>query len=391
MTKLNRDILPICENFCPVLWNEMTIDQHGYIIFCCHSTKGQHAHISEIDNLLDFFNGKIYQKARKLLWEEDKIHPACQSCIDRNKNNISTLRTYKLQEKFNLDVSNYNKQKINMLEINFSNICNQQCVMCNSTYSSKWFKDDTKLKSTEFNRTPVKMSYKLSDDDILKIIEIIDSVEILNIKGGEPTIDPSFIKFMEMISKKYPQKQIRLVTNFQSIDPQLMDSLCKLTDLSLVVSLDGTHELYNWIRGGDYDKVISNLKHFAEFSVRPRINFTTAFTCFNIHTLNEFIQDIEKLNQSLKINYSGRLSLRLVNYPSYASPFNIDIDDRQEIYKNLIKLLQSNENIVQYKSIKVYNVNDMKPLNDLIIGQVGQHTQWEKEIDKIRGYKRVKA
>ena len=385
----NQEALEKCSNYCPVLWQEMTIDSHGYIIFCCHSSKHGHAHISKVDDLFGFFNNNLYTEARKLLWEENKIHPACESCINRNNKNIATLRTYKIQDKnIEVEVENYDKQVIKSLELSFSNLCNQQCVMCNSTYSSQWLKDDQRLEDSKFKRNPEKYDYALTGKDLDKILQIIDYIEELNIKGGEPTIDPNFISLIDYLVKHDPKKRIRVVSNFQKVSAELMNNLTKLENLQLIVSLDGTKEIYNWIRGGNYEKTVKNVIEFSNKSVNPIIGFTTAFTAYNLFHLKDFVIEIEELNQKLNNKSKTWIAMRYVEHPKYVSPLILPCEERTKYFNELAKILDfSEETMPKYKSIKIRHLDQFKNIctNEQIDGLQKLSIRWKEEIDNMRG------
>lgn len=366
----------------------MTIDQHGYIIFCCHSTKTRHAHLSQIDNLLDFFNNDLYTTSRKMLWTENKVHHACEYCIERNNRSIPTIRTHRLQNDVDVDIENYNKQVIKSLEISFSNLCNQQCVMCNSSFSSQWASDDKRLENTKFARKFEKYDYALTSKDLDKVLSCIDYIEEINIKGGEPTIDPNFQKFIEYLAKHKPNQKLRIVSNFQKIDNKLLNNLAKLTNLKLVVSVDGTNEVYNWIRGGDYNTLVKNLQNYSAKAVSKGIGFTTAFTAYNLYHLKDFVIDLESLNSKLSNNEHNWLALRYVEHPKYVSPLILPKEERKNFIEEFLRIINYKNTTPSFKSLKFYNFEDFKKLCDIkqVENKKNLSLAWKNEIDAIRGF-----
>ena len=91
-------------------------------------------------------------------------------------------------------------------------------------------------------------------------------------------------------------------------------------------SVDGTHEMFNWIRGGSFDKVTENIKEFNNlvdckfgFSVNMCISI---YNLYNIKATQEYFKD-----------YTCNV-YNVVQSPTHLSPSIISRKKLQEIIKN---------------------------------------------------------
>lgn len=351
-------------NFCPISWNEMTIDPHGNILFCCHSTEYKISHISEVNSLNEVFASTEYKKIR-FKFENNIIHTACIKCINRNIEGIKTLRTHRLE---NLDEFDTKNIRLERLEVNLSNLCNQQCIMCSSAYSSQWVRDDRRL--SRWGRNPTDY-FNIREEDLIKIIKVLPQLKELTIKGGEPTIDPNFEKLLENIKS---DQVVRLVSNFQNPRPRVFEIIKKLTNLKLVVSIDGTGDVYNWVRGGDWFRLKSNLIKLGTAKPNYRLNVTMTLNYWTLPHLYQDLIEIEKLQ--LESNLNIGVNLRLVTHPRYSSAEAVNPIVVQD-QKQLIKAAKWN---IEINGLDHLDILKFKPelVEDCI--------NWEREINKIRKF-----
>src|SRR6056300_474974 len=125
--------------------NHIWLRQDNTVQLCCSLSKNADQHRYTLDNPSDFLS---------LLESEDF------------KNQYNTLKTGELPKgecsicrsvEADPTTTNSQRQKINSLtkngfylKIDFSNKCNLKCVMCSSSRSTGWIKDEQKLKAMDF-------------------------------------------------------------------------------------------------------------------------------------------------------------------------------------------------------------------------------------------------
>jgi hypothetical protein len=273
--------------FCKAPFAGITIDPSGWVTLCCNTTNRKYfqANINTIDSLKDIFFGEKFNDLRKTMSEEGfgRI-PQCEVCINAVKGKYTAE-----YQNYNSRINEFRPVKLRYLELTASNICNQTCVTCSSYFSSKWLKLEQKMNLGIGGHNP---PFILSKDSVDKIIEVLDDLEVLQIKGGEPTADKNNLKILRKLAEINPNCRVIIISNFQEISNEWWEVLSSLNNLEMSSSLDGIGETYDWIRGGDFNKTYDNMLKFKEMhSSDLRINpCVSLYNLFHLHELNENIQ-----------------------------------------------------------------------------------------------------
>jgi len=313
----------------------LTINPDGRILLCCASTKKELAHISEIDNLLDFFNSSLLNEIRDTMKNGQLPSEWCYSCIRKREDGQTAPIDEWVKRHIKWSESDSDSYAIKFLEFAPSNICNQTCTMCGSVYSSKWVEWDKEAvqKGMTFrnayrdrNRVKDMKVHSMSDKDLQKIYDILPEVESIHLKGGEPFADNRNYDLMQHCLKLDKPPKITATSNFAVITDKFMDMICDYPNFYFSVSIDGTHKLYEWVRGSSYTKTINNLKlYMASTGKKPIISCTP--TIYTLYSLDTYLQEMKELGiERLQFNYCGS--------PNYTS---VEADEDIEIYNEKYK------------------------------------------------------
>jgi len=322
----------------------LTINPDGRILLCCASTKKELAHISDIDNLLDFFNSSLLNEIRNTMESGSLPDEWCYSCIrKRTDNQTAPIDDWVLRQ-LSPPEENQKTYQIKFLEFAPSNICNQTCVMCGSVYSSKWVEWDKEAVNRgmtfrnswrDRNRIREMKVHSMSKEDLQKIYDVLPTVERIHLKGGEPFADNRNYDLMQHCLQLENPPVITATTNFALMTDKFMDIICDYPNFHMSVSIDGTNKLYEWVRGSSYQRTINNLKMFmASTGKKPIISCTP--NLFTLYSLDTYLQEMKDLGiERLQFNYCGS--------PNYVS---VEADENIEFYNNKYKeFLQTFEGI----------------------------------------------
>lgn len=304
---------------CEAPYLGITIDQQGNINMCCNTMDREQfgVKISDVDNLEKFFLGKQYNRLRKQMstvgMEGIKN---CEVCWIVNQG-------------LEAEITNYHRRarqiqpralKLQYLEMTTSNICNQTCVMCDSFFSTKWRKIEH-----HFNRG-VNPTFAMSEKSVDKILDILPSLKILQIKGGEPFADKNNLKILTRLVEVNPDCRVILVSNFHHIPDEWWPVLMALKNLQVGASIDGTEETYDWIRGGSFSQTVDNIQEFNRlvncpggFSVNMCISI---YNLYNIKATQEYFKD-----------YTCNV-YNVVQSPMHLSPSIVSKDKLQKIIED---------------------------------------------------------
>ncbi len=145
----------------------------------------------------------------------------------------------------------------------------------------------------------------------------------ITVWGGEPLVSPIFDELMIMLKEK--EFKTEVITNGTLIDKHI-DILRSCTD-RLYVSIDGTSEIHNKIRGdGVFEKVCENLKEMRHSNVTVMSVVTRELT----DVLPSFLKELEELNiKNLYLQDMIGLTIDEINqYKIWAKDvFDIDATD----------------------------------------------------------------
>ena len=94
------------------------------------------------------------------------------------------------------------KPTLQYSELNITNVCNYSCTHCQS-FNNYAFKGHQRWDD-------YKDEYKLLSKQI--------DIDIIQLIGGEPTLNPDFYKWLDGVSKLWPRSQLQIATNGTALD-----------------------------------------------------------------------------------------------------------------------------------------------------------------------------
>jgi molybdenum cofactor biosynthesis enzyme MoaA len=303
-------------------------------------------HISKITSLVDFFNGKEYSDIR-IEFEENTWRniPECYGC-KHTVDNEFTWPQHTISQQFNPSLN-----KLQYLEFTTSNVCNQMCTTCSSQFSNQW----TLENEIKFGRTMSDNRHILSDNNINKICECLNDLELLVIKGGEPFADIRNYKVIKKLFEVNDTCKILIVTNGSLIPEKYMDIMFrnpKRFDIS--ASIDAIGKRYEWIRSTSWEKTDNTLKElYYQTGIQSNINpVLSIYNAAHLSTILDWIQESEYIVHKSKLS---DICSNQVYYPTWANveyvfteeqlssiekPFCIQSKFDEKIYKDSIKYTQ---------------------------------------------------
>ncbi len=374
---------------CLVPETGLTIDPIGEIVLCCAGDNVSIGHIKDIDDITHFFNSDVYNKLRKD-FKEEKFPKQCRVCtVHHEAGRIARFHAYNrfsfptFEEDTNSDII-----PIRFLEISTSNICNQMCVTCSGKYSSKWAPYEQKAIDVgmtwrdENHKFHTEM-YKMTDADVEKVLKIVPGLQHLTIKGGEPFADPNNMKILKRLADTNPQCRVEICTNFQLVTDEVIKLLHRIDEVHVQASIDGTYELYDWIRGGHFDKTVDNINRYHAYGGRDVIIVATIsiYNWMHVPDLIDYWKDIKGVPRISMAN--------LVTFPKYCSPLYLHKHHIKEGLDKIYSYINKNftKRSDEYYTSDVLNVSGMNNINsvvytiDKLIGKDAMHKRMMDWID----------
>tara|TARA_B100001057_G_scaffold499657_1_gene611153 strand:- start:499 stop:1797 length:1299 start_codon:yes stop_codon:yes gene_type:complete len=280
---------------CLAPWHSLTIDWTGNVYADAVATQPY---------------GSLYENTLSEMWYLDKAvnlrnswhdnkfdNPICRKCFKKEETSGSSRRQYFYSnlEPEQIQKATYeidSKPDIWYLEINPSNKCNLKCRMCSGLISSTWIKDEVQLKQKFPTWMPDREigEYQKLEFDIIKNLlekkEHFKNLQFLKLTGGEPLMEEQNYQIMEQFIKWDIAKDVILDinTNGTIFNDRLHNIAKHFKMVKLHISIEGTGELYQYIRGGDnftITQLEENIKNFNKLS-NTMIIYTVTVQAYNI-------------------------------------------------------------------------------------------------------------
>jgi organic radical activating enzyme len=168
----------------------------------------------------------------------------------------------------------FDKPKLEFLEVGFGNYCNLACLTCNSSLSTTWHNDELELNQSVNKNIKRQVFKKLDNLKFVPDKETLQTLRVIKFTGGEPMINPEFIKFIDLICEQGNPGQVSLeiYTNCSYIpSPKLLENLTKFEAVQLNLSIDAYGQANDYIRygsiwEGDAKQTVSNaIDHWLAF------------------------------------------------------------------------------------------------------------------------------
>tara|TARA_S200000501_G_scaffold247123_1_gene231523 strand:+ start:3056 stop:4723 length:1668 start_codon:yes stop_codon:yes gene_type:complete len=194
------------------------------------------------------------------------------------------------------------------LELSFANECNQKCFYCHPKASSRWQKEmeeHGEIPNAKFLQRLHETIYTEDNNPYLDAFwnwwpELSTKIKVLRLTGGEPLIQKSIWKFLDMLEDHSNPDLIFQLNSNLNVKPQLVEKLVdkvnwllrhdKISKFALHTSLESWGPKAEYARYGldlklwenNLKYVINNIRNF-KYGTKDWTN-----PCSTIHIMNTF-------------------------------------------------------------------------------------------------------
>lgn len=314
--------------------------EDGAIKICCRS---QPIGWIQEESLESAWNNDSIKKVRQqiLCGERPEV---CKPCFDLEDQGVESLRQRHIngvipEARINLypnALDNLREDytmpfEFPTMEIKLNNLCNLKCRMCNPLDSTNW-KDWEEVKPfyerennylvptvAKLVKTPGQYIGPFDNTEhwwssFEKLLPYFRRVEFA---GGEPLMDPQHYKILDMLKPYAKNIEIKYATNGTTLGISkgrtIHDYWPYFKSVAVNVSLDGIHDVYNYIRtNSSFTEVEKNIKEIKTIPNVSRVVGAFTAQAGNILQAAECIDYF--LNEMGIVFYSHRVS-----YPNVLS------------------------------------------------------------------------
>lgn len=370
--------------FCKAPWHSISIRNNNQVSIC--ATSSFNFTVNEKSLLSEVINQKPNIDYRKNHYENWPVNE-CSICVNRAKLGIPHPKTT-FDKIVNPVITSPETAVVDLstvvhLDVNFSNVCNLKCRMCQFERSSEW-KSDQKALSDAFSfvRPPVNQSEPLIEIDF----ENFKNLRAFVIKGGEPLFDKKTLAFLSRLadSERAASSAVTIFTNGVFVKKHI-ELLKKFKTLRLMFSFEGTGSLYQYIRGGELD-----FNNFAE-NVSSAVSFENIHPCFmytpqayNIFDFPKAYDFVTKFNNEFFKNKLSDRNLNTVFSNTLAEPRYLSIPVLPfEIRQNAVeKIKASGFSKLPVAAGLIAFLNQAQRESDYV-----NFLKFTKKLDQLRGQK----
>lgn len=220
--------------------------------------------------------------------------------------------------------------EIPTIEIKMNNLCNLKCRMCNPMDSTSW--NDWDAIETHYKKEDNFLVQKIVDlnlknkpfldsfvdtpnwwDSFEKLLPYFRRVEFA---GGEPLMDPTHYKILDMLAPYGDNIEIKYATNLTMLGKNnrtVWQYWPKFKSVAVNVSIDGIGASYEYVRGNaNWAVLVNNIKQIQTISNVSRIVGAVAVQVSNVLILDKMIELF--LDELGIVFYTN-----MVNYPNVLS------------------------------------------------------------------------
>ena len=270
-------------------------------------------------------------------------NPTCELCYFMGKESKRYRYIYDA-EKYN---KLYSKTHPNKIELRLSNECNLACRFCTPINSSIYEKEMVKLGKQNNIPSIVKKNYvdiaehvqefkkgkKFLRDvvDSSDLFHIIKHAQIIEMHGGEPTLETKLWKVLEQIDLS--NKEFICYTNMIKFDQYHIDILNQFKNGRIVASIDVAGKGIEYCRyPAKWEIVSSNCNKLKQLKEQITVQFSFTLQVYNVFSVLENIKWVADNFGDMK---NHELMCNTVQKPAYLCANLLPFSTRQQVIKDI--------------------------------------------------------
>lgn len=319
---------------CNAPFNNMYITLRGKVS-PCWKLPGFCDQWSKDRSLMDIWTGEHFQKYRDAL-KANIFLDRCRECEKEINEGVWPLA--KAYEEFPV------RNMPSLMEIELSNQCNLECIMCSAELSSGIRKKQ--------GLDPLPQIF--DDSFIEQMKEFIPHLTELRINGGEPFAQKIVLDLCDVVGEINPKLPINIATN-GTVYNKRVKYILDNCNIRLNISIDSLiPERYAQIRvNGDFDVLMKNFKIFKEYHDKRNKKISIM--------VNPMNNNWDEMVDYVKFTHDNNCNLwyNTILYPKHLTIKHLPADE----ISNIIFTLQT-------KLSKVEKLNNYNVANHLINTQM---------------------
>jgi sulfatase maturation enzyme AslB (radical SAM superfamily) len=314
--------------------------EDGAVKVCCRSAP---IGFIQENTLEEIWNNETMQLVRKQVLNGERPE-VCKPCFDLEDQGVESLRQRHIngvipEARINLYPNTILQEimpfEFPTIEIKLNNLCNLKCRMCNPLDSTNWTDWDKVVpfykKENNFLVPTIESlvnkpgkyigAFDNTDNWWASFEKLLPHFRRVEFAGGEPLMDPQHYKILDMLKPYGKNIEIKYATNGTTLGISngrtIHDYWPHFRSVAVNVSLDGIHDVYNYIRGnGDFSQVEENIREIQKIPNVSRVVGAFTAQAGNIlqaaECIDYFINEMNIVFYSHRVGYPTCLSAQVL-------------------------------------------------------------------------------
>jgi MoaA/NifB/PqqE/SkfB family radical SAM enzyme len=344
------------KTFCILPFVHIAADPDGSVKPCCTSfdkikkENGKPYNLGH-DSIEEIFNSPDYKDIRKKMIAGEEVS-GCSECYQQEKHSgfsqriswnehLKTTETDK--QVWNAIANNCRTEPtIRYIDLRLGNMCNLKCRSCQPLNSSQLTKEIQEITNKQilnyFSLTESDNNWYTTKQFKDNLEFISDDVFVVYMTGGEPTLIPENIEYLQSLvdNNRASEITVTLNTNLTNAKPEFLEMISKFKQVIVFASIDGLGDVQEYLRyPSNWQQIRKNLLAFAELP-NVKIEVSPVIQIANIGKITEFFDHIIQLEND-KINL---YPIVLFN-PDYLSIANLPKEYKEQCRNQIVTWLSN--------------------------------------------------
>ena len=377
--------------------------EDGAVKACCRSHPVGYI---QDQTLEEIWNNDTMRRIRQQVLHSERP-PECAPCFNLEDQGVESLRQRHIngvipEARITLyphalnGMDEYFKMPFEFptMEIKMNNLCNLKCRMCNPMDSTSWNdwnevedhykKEDNylvqKIVDLNLQNKPFLDSFVDTPNWWESFEKLLPYFRRVEFAGGEPLMDPTHYKILDMLAPYGDNIEIKYATNLTMLGKSnrtVWQYWPKFKSVAVNVSIDGINSSYEYVRGNaSWAELINNIKQIQTIPNISRIVGAVAVQVSNVMVLDKmieyFLNDIGIVFYTNMVQYPNVLSAQVLPMPLKM----IAIGRLQSVQKRLedFKLIKQHPMLLELTKGQILGITNFLLAND-------QSDKWQECIE----------
>lgn len=320
MATYDKKINMHSDAWCPIPFIGVSLHPTGSLTRCMMSEEDMTPRGAGVDSF--DWDSQSFQKLRTDMLAGTWDEKGCANCKMKEDAGVRSQRqNWLVNKKADFATGAYDNptltdNPVRHLFLNFNNVCNFKCRMCNPRYSNSLIPEHRHM--VESGTVP---ALRWNDDQHKNINPVIPflmankerlrGITSIWITGGEPFIDNTMWKVRDILNEYADPSQIKMTitTNGSRTDLEKLQTFDNFKQIHFDLSLDAPGKLFEYMRSAgvfsweEYDETVKNL---VEFSSRNsswfKFGVNSSYQVYNAADIGNFFNYLKTRLGSYEVN-----------------------------------------------------------------------------------------